>query len=825
MTTRAVVLGLFFLAAVPRLSGHVLHVPAEYARIQLAINAAVNGDTVVVEPGTYYENVIFRGKRILLTSRYYETNNVSFISSTIINGSTPIFSDTASCVLFINGEDSTAILQGFTLTQGRGTAWSDEHGAGIYREGGGVLTAFSSPTVRNNFIVANTATDAATLSSGGGGGLRCGDGTPHILNNVIMSNKGMYGGGIVLNYCDGALIRNNIIYLNSVDRYSAGKPTYGGGGIWINDKLSPVAKPHIIENNSIILNSVLDVGASPAGTGGGILIYNLGSATIRNNIVWENHFTAGGPITVLTGAVTMTYNDVMATTAGTGNININPALGDSSFLLSPASPCVDAGDPDLSFNDVENSGSPGNALFPSRGVLRNDIGAYGGKHAAPFVNFNWPSLFIPVTSADFGYIPPLGQLHALNITYWNYGTKTLIIDSIRLRGTVVSGVSLTPSGSRQVGSIVADTITLSWAPAQTLMLNDTLLIYHHDSAQVSPARIVITGKSFAMVLPSSGVMYAFSGLSDGGRMFSVDTAHATVSLKGSTGFTDVLSARINPATNELVALASGATTQLIRVSSDSGFNATLSTVALTNPKGMAFGADSTLYIGVLVGDIYSVDIATGKATAAASTGLAISGLAFNPVDGSLWVSVRPKSVGKDNIYTVNLATGTSTLIGATGFKMPTRDITFDKKGRLFGVIDSGTAKESYLISINTTNGAATVIGGMGVNGIETIELNSHYPTAVHVLSAQAPEAFALEQNFPNPFNPTTDLRYSIAGREHVIMKVYDALGRLVTTLVDENKPAGTYQVRFNALGFSSGVYFYRLQAGRFAETKKMIIMK
>src|SRR3972149_528760 len=146
------------------------------------------------------------------------------------------YSDTASCVLIINGEDSTAILQGFTITGGQGTAWKDEHSGGTYREGGGVLAALSSPIIRNNLIVNNEAIKVTGLTSGGGGGIRCGDGSPRILSNVIMANKGMYGGGIVLNYCDGALIKNNIIYLNKVDKFVTA-PSYGGGGIWINAKL------------------------------------------------------------------------------------------------------------------------------------------------------------------------------------------------------------------------------------------------------------------------------------------------------------------------------------------------------------------------------------------------------------------------------------------------------------------------------------------------------------------------------------------------------------------------------------------------------------
>jgi ligand-binding sensor domain-containing protein len=88
-----------------------------------------------------------------------------------------------------------------------------------------------------------------------------------------------------------------------------------------------------------------------------------------------------------------------------------------------------------------------------------------------------------------------------------------------------------------------------------------------------------------------------------------------------------------------------------------------------------------------------------------------------------------------------------------------------------------------------------------------------------------PATFELEQNYPNPFNPSTMIKYSIPSSEFVTLKVYDVLGNEVATLVNEEKPAGTYEVKFDAAGLSSGIYFDKLQAGSLVETKKMILMK
>ena len=107
-----------------------------------------------------------------------------------------------------------------------------------------------------------------------------------------------------------------------------------------------------------------------------------------------------------------------------------------------------------------------------------------------------------------------------------------------------------------------------------------------------------------------------------------------------------------------------------------------------------------------------------------------------------------------------------------------------------------------------------------------------------------PENFVLYQNYPNPFNPATSIQYAINSRQFVTLKVYDLLGKEVATLVNEELEAGIYQVEFNAAqsdlggsrpeitsgisargGYASGVYFYKLQAGSFIKTKKMILLK
>jgi hypothetical protein len=85
--------------------------------------------------------------------------------------------------------------------------------------------------------------------------------------------------------------------------------------------------------------------------------------------------------------------------------------------------------------------------------------------------------------------------------------------------------------------------------------------------------------------------------------------------------------------------------------------------------------------------------------------------------------------------------------------------------------------------------------------------------------------FYLSQNYPNPFNPRTHFEFRIADFGFVTLKVYDVLGNEVAILVNEEKPAGIYEVEFSADGLTSGIYFYKLTSGNFSQTKKMLLMK
>lgn len=263
-----------------------IYVPDDYSEIQQAIDASDSGDTVIVRPGTYIEDIDFKGKAITVRSE-------RGAEVTTIDGGTGIY----ATVRFRNGEGPTTVIEGFTITNGDCV------------QGGGILCNESSPTITNNIIVGNKVSKQ-------GGGICCTTrSSPIITNNIIGWNTSdIDGGGLWIEYKCSPTITDNTIIGNSA--------SHEGGGIFETFSCSStITNNTIVENLSVgygggincsnsvaaITNNIISSNYSTQTGGGGIACY-LGAPTIANNIISGNEALFGGGISCHSDNAIITNN-------------------------------------------------------------------------------------------------------------------------------------------------------------------------------------------------------------------------------------------------------------------------------------------------------------------------------------------------------------------------------------------------------------------------------------------------------------------------------------------------------------------------------------
>ena len=190
--------------------------------------------------------------------------------------------------------------------------------------------------------------------------------------------------------------------------------------------------------------------------------------------------------------------------------------------------------------------------------------------------------------------------------------------------------------------------------------------------------------------------------------------------------------------------------------------------------------------------------------------------------------------------TVNVSAGWN-LIGSISSQIATNQVTSNPPGMItshffgysgaYSIANSIEPGSGYWVKVNQ-NGALILSSSPTIapaNRIRIVPTNELPPAPPEEessnLKSQVPNGFALEQNFPNPFNPSTVIRYGVPAKSHVSLQIYDILGRLVSTLVDETQDPGFKQIGWNAGAVPSGVYFYKLEAGAFLDVKQMILLR
>jgi hypothetical protein len=119
-----------------------------------------------------------------------------------------------------------------------------------------------------------------------------------------------------------------------------------------------------------------------------------------------------------------------------------------------------------------------------------------------------------------------------------------------------------------------------------------------------------------------------------------------------------------------------------------------------------------------------------------------------------------------------------------------------------------------------------IIASNSATGLDTIDVKLNVVLRpMEVDPSAVPTAFALGQNYPNPFNPSTTIRYGLPHKSAVQLTVFNTLGQQVAVLQNGEEEAGYHELKFDGTGLSSGVYFYRIQAGEFVETRRLVLLK
>jgi len=266
------------------------------------------------------------------------------------------------------------------------------------------------------------------------------------------------------------------------------------------------------------------------------------------------------------------------------------------------------------------------------------------------------------------------------------------------------------------------------------------------------------------------------------------------------------------------------------------FNEWMDTTGFTDPNNFIWSG------GLITTEVELVDTALAVLTVSMPVNIQWYSLeVFNVYDlagnlvnseqdttGFMWTGsplpVELSSFTAEVIYErVHLKWITETEVNNYGFEIERKQV--GNKWLRIGFIEGyGTTSESkeYSFINNITDINIRLIKYR----LKQMDFDGNYKYSEELLVKNpAPADYTLQQNYPNPFNPVTTISYSLPVKSEVELVIYNALGEEVMKLANEEKEAGRYSVEFNATSLPSGIYFYRLQAGEFVETKKMVLMK
>ena len=771
--------------------------------LQDRINAAQAGDTVWVEPGGYYENLTLKTGVVVKSTHGPE--------QTIIDGRKK------DSVIKAPHLNPTAVLDGFTITNGKAQTFG---GGGVFIDRGGV-------TIRNNIIRGNEASDGGAIWMIGS----FVESDPVIENNLIIDNHASFDGGAIYANNSWALVRNNTIVNN---RSSFSDKT---GGVHSRGFYSP--SPDII--NCIIWGNGIDLGETAAAT----------------------------------------YSNIEDGDAGAGNISIdpkfvNPASGD--YRLQTGSPCIDKGDPaslrdpdgtraDMGWKYYDQSAT----IAQIKGRLTDATNGAPVTMAKICLSGPRTDQVPPNAQGNYVFAVPADTGYTVRIFAPNHTAAQKEHLSAKIGEATVVDFSLTPYPTKITlyppsdlkGSFASGKVHLTWQrPKDELAFDDGF--YEESVGFLNSQGILAAGPFKPSIYPAKieKIKVAFDGERAG------DKIELLVYLDGAGTAT-------KPASSQLVY-----TLPNIPIEVGGGFQEIdVSAEGLTLNSGSFFVGIkqvNTVPMYLLLdhsaadGHGFFDDNLDGTFADLSSEGihgaLAIRAVVSMPSSGSAMALIsKPKGLSPammmpDSVRLLaiekNLPTG-----------LVTKRVTSLKSDRIAAAESEALA---MLLtppqSLSVYRSATSPVELSGANKIATLAASTtfyddmslgssqryyymvvaKYPSGENIPSNEVyvdiatgvsnddrralPEKYALSQNTPNPFNPETVIQYQLPKQAEVRLEIYNILGELMRTLVDEKQPAGYYTVRWNGKDkhnrpVASGVYLYSLRAGEFVQVRKMVLVR
>ncbi len=885
------------------MSDGLVVVPGDLPTIQQAIDFSNDGDTVLVNAGTYMENINFSVKNIAVIGEDWET--------TIIDGN-----QSGSVVTFINEEDSTALLRNFTVTNGTGSLFDNSI------MGGGILIGSSThPKIENILITGNSAADGGgiyifhnstpilsnltitnNVAVSGGGGINFQVCSPILINSTISNNTAGDGGGI-RGHSSNVIIDNVSIIGNS--------SAANGGGLIFDDGSNPTLTDVNISSNTasgngggMYLNqsnptqtNVTISGNTCENNGGGFFMKNNSNPSFSNSILWNDlpqeiymEGSGGGEPNNATidhtdiqgGQDSIVTNDNGTIIWGSGNIDVDPHFVDpenGDYHLADWSPCIATGlDTSIvSSTDIEGNPRPNPAgSNPDLGAYENALGApvehivivsdtlLVSEDSSATVDFrendlvlNAIALFLSIIdSSSHGSIILTGDTmltYTPAADFFGYDTVQYALSGTTAADTGFVFITVVNEDDMPVVVNAIPDITVNEdAPDSLLADLDVVFMDIDDELEYSHV-IVDTTLVFASVTNDS-VTLQFLPDANGSTDIIFTATNPTIRASVSDTMTvTILPINDAPLMSVITDTTVDEETELEILLTASDVDGDVLTFSATADTSAVIVAVSTDTLSVSLVDnwngssILMVVVSDGSATDTTSFELTVnavndapSSFALNEQD-SVYIAMAnfdsdsivftwDESADVDEDELTYHFTAELIINGQLTTEYDTTLTANEMKIDYQSVFDEIYAAQAMLAAIewdvSVSDGVEEV---MAENGPLTVGINAS-DAVLSIDEELLPEVYALHQNYPNPFNPITTLRYDLPEQANVNIIIYDMLGRQVRTLLNEIQDAGYRSVIWNATNdygkpVSAGVYLYKIQAGEFVQTRKMVLLK